>query len=742
MVESPRAAPQPEAGPSRTSDAPPALKVLHSSAPAAGLIWTNACQAVASRLATRTESVLWIEGPAGSGKSTAVGEALRRCESTSTALRVECFRGMRLEEVLYEIAAFLRQIGSPRLAAVLDQRTSMRAKWSVFLEVLETTPILLWIDDAHFIEAGCLPLRLDGLGRFLETLAVLDQSAQGRVVLTAEAAPPGDSGLTSLVLPPFSKAEAQKLWTRLHESAAESPAAVENSTSRAEVTLEAALPDRLVDDPLGLRVAYALSRADPRNAENLRDICVSFEHCANRSIDTITQSARACLLALAAFGRPLSRGAVRTQCHAVQEKADLDALVEEGPLGELLDSSLVEASRDEHGRPIVFRIPASTRTVIEKRIAESESKAWKELKLQAAHYHLRLATRQGGFWRYHAARDRFYQAGHFDEACQVHKCYVEDLLRLGYFDLARCVLSQTVETTEGNTRAVTLGNLAIIHKNAGEYDRALELYESAEHELTELGDRCNVARVLHQIGNVHYLRERFHEAINSYLESAEISKELGEILIASATRVQIGNVLYQLGEEEDALRHYHEIVQDLRAAAGDENNPGMLAAVQVQIGQIHQKAGRPMEAAAALDEAERGIRPTDDRRSLIKVLRARALLLREQHEYERAIDLYAEATEAASGLGDRLELTTCHVLRGDLERNRMQLGKALEHYRDATRLLRSAETRRVSDEEQLRSAEELLESRLQELRDIMGGEAFERAAKKLQAASDPESKSA
>src|SRR5687768_5599108 len=62
------------------------------------------------------DSVLWLRGPAGSGRSTAVGAVVRRVlaerpQLLRGAFRVECAPGMRFEETLFELNQFLRQLG-------------------------------------------------------------------------------------------------------------------------------------------------------------------------------------------------------------------------------------------------------------------------------------------------------------------------------------------------------------------------------------------------------------------------------------------------------------------------------------------------------------------------------------------------------------------------------------------------------------------------------------------------------
>src|SRR5262245_6988180 len=82
------------------------------------------------------EGVLWLRGPAGSGRTTAAGAAIRkilaeRPQHLRGAFRLESVQGMRFEEVLFDLNQFLRQLGIYELDTVLNQRTSLSSKIAI-----------------------------------------------------------------------------------------------------------------------------------------------------------------------------------------------------------------------------------------------------------------------------------------------------------------------------------------------------------------------------------------------------------------------------------------------------------------------------------------------------------------------------------------------------------------------------------------------------------------------------------
>jgi len=122
------------------------------------------------------------------------------------------------------------------------------------------------------------------------------------------------------------------------------------------------------------------------------------------------------------------------------------------------------------------------------------------------------------------------------------------------------------------------------------------------------------------------------------------------------------------------------------------------------------------------------VRKADDKRSLLKVLRARAMVARQRRAYDEGLSLYGEAEKTAAALGDVLEISTCHLLMGDLERERVQLGAALEKYTSARSLLSSETPQHQLQNTALnKPVNTLIDKRLGELESMMGKESYQRA---------------
>ena len=662
---------------------------------------------VARFLESRTAAALWIDAPTGTGKTTTVIHALSASKRFRAIRRIICYRGMRIEEALYWLNDFLLQAGIEDMDKALGQRSRLEAKLSVLFNILATHPVAVFFDDFHHLAIGEDEDSQVSLKNFVSACSSLEQSAPGMLIFTSSEHPPAGAEIERIELPGLSLVETRDLWTLL--------------AAGSDVPHD-------ISNPLLLRLLARMSSSATGRAEleRQRENGPDLESAYLKALETLRPATRELLEILAEFGRPLTRGLLRSLCEGIEDKIELSRENTDKRLLELEEYGLLQVSGRDGSTGLSCQLHPFVNDAACQGFHSPDAERIRALRACAANYYLRLPG-SSSTWSMYNAREFLLRAGHYEEASQLQKCFIEDLLRLGYHDLAKKILLETIETTSGNIRTVSLGNLAIIYKNDNRYDEALELYEQVRQELKDSGDQANLARVLHQIGNIHYLREDLDAAAAHYEEGGELARELGEEAIWLATRVQFANVLYQCGREDEAMKSYREIVAKLQGSHG-EKGTSLLAAMKVQIGQLHQKADRFLEAETEFMDAEKLVRAVDDKRSLLKVLRARAMIARERRAYEEGLSLYDEAQKTAAALGDVLELSTCHLLMGDLERDRVQLGAALKKYTSALSFLESsAPTARLQSADFSRPVASVIDSRLKEMEQLMGEASYQRA---------------
>lgn len=575
---------------------------------------------------------LWVHGPRGSGRTTAIAEALRRSTLPHAVRRVACFPGMSLEEVLEHAAQLFRQTGDEGLAGVLRQRAHVRSKVFVLLEVLRTRQLSLWIDDADLLHGapGSLDVVLASAGRM--------QGALGRLIITTTSPPPSGHETVFEVISTSWTGSVLERWVSSRAPGASGPEAIEQAVSQSRRSL-----------------------SPPANA-------------ALEAISTLPPGT--------------TRQVFREVLAVVGIELDLRTPAAEPLLLELEDAGLVDLAVPRGEDDVVtgppLSIPEPVRAALERALKERDGVRWKRLVAVQGANALRLASRTADLWSFVQAWRAYFAAGELETAHELQKAFVEELIQHGSIDAARHVLEETVRVSTGTRRTVALGNLAIIYKNTGEPRRALEAYGEVRDHLLRSGNIPNLARVLHQIGNTHYVLTDYHAALESYRHSLEASSEAGERHVAAATRIQIANVHFVLGERQTALGEYLATLEESRAL-GDQS---LECAVALQLGQMYLEDGQSIEAEAHLGQADAAARSLGDLRSLVKIHEALGRLARDRREYVVARSRFDAAHGFAVALGDAGEIVSSLIHIGDLEKDRLHLVEALSAYRGAEQIAR------------------------------------------------------
>ncbi|HVR75152.1 MAG TPA: tetratricopeptide repeat protein, partial [Planctomycetota bacterium] len=641
--------------------------------------------------------------------------------------RVSCFRGTSLEEILEDVSGILAQVGNTALHDVLEQRVPLRSKIAVLFESLEQSPFLLWLDDFDAVLFAGSPdsRREEANAYFLEGCSTLT-GRRGRVVITTENSPlpllpDGDQPslwrgprLETMRMEGLSVEESALFWERAGAGGDLPPAVTSSSWTRHPFSLEV------------LRRAKAVLATEIFEKVSTLGEEMAVELLLNLMLGQLSPEALAVLQAGSVLPPEPSRQGLREVASALGLTLRLKGPQEDTALTELEAHGLVRIpvpgpdGEPIEGSPAV--LPTAVKRLFEKRLREESNETWKELNAAAGAYYLRLAAKSSNLWHYVSAWRSFFAGELHQEAYEIQKTFVQEFLQRGYMELARRILEETVPTVTDTCRAVVLGNLAIIHKNSGNHDRALEIYEEVKMEFARLGDRVNVGRVLHQLGNTHYSKGDYDHALDAYRESLEVSTELGQDSVATATRIQIANVLYQCGEQEEALESYLGTLEDARRG-GDH---GLIAAVELQVGQVHFQAKRYLEAEAHLKEAEAGARAACDLRNLVKILETQGMVALERREYDVARACHDEAFRVAESLGDAIEAAAALVFSGEVEKTRLQLAEALKCYQRAQAHLESYAARGAGTAEELRTIREAVKARVDLLAARLGKEAFER----------------
>ncbi len=234
-------------------------------------------------------------------------------------------------------------------------------------------------------------------------------------------------------------------------------------------------------------------------------------------------------------------------------------------------------------------------------------------------------------------------------------------------------------------RATALNRCAILARTQGDNPTAATLWEAALMLFREQGDGAGVARVVGNLGMLHYDNEDDHRALELLTESLALVRELGNL--------------------QDVARNAQNL------------------------GVVYTRQKRYAEAEATFAEAEAIHQATDNQAGLGDTLLHIAHLARDQEHLDRAAQLYAASLRIFLDMGDRPRVAPAleglaHVLlrrytKGTREQLLLEFG---------TRLFACAAALRESTGVPIPTVSQLVyQPDLHQLHALMGSEAFEAA---------------
>ena len=145
-------------------------------------------------------------------------------------------------------------------------------------------------------------------------------------------------------------------------------------------------------------------------------------------------------------------------------------------------------------------------------------------------------------------------------------------------EIARGLLRKAIELDDNLLAAKNY--LGRIYYQAGDYDKAMEIYTSALKQAEELGDKYGIGNSLNGIGIIYKIRGDYDKALDYYGRSLAIREELGDKSRMGGSLNNIGTVYRNKFDLDKALDYYDrslaikEELGDKRGIGNSLNNIG------------------------------------------------------------------------------------------------------------------------------------------------------------------------
>jgi tetratricopeptide (TPR) repeat protein len=732
-----------------TPEARPALIALNMGLPEHGIVPAGrALDDIVKAIESPGCNVLWLRGPEGCGRSTltynAIGQLAEQTADLVGTLRVQCWPGLRVEQALWTVGEFFEQLGISELYRVLHQRTTLASKLRLLLQILHDHKVWLWFDDFQNLTGPYSDPASAILKDFVESAQEFGQF-EGRIILVTEKdgpdglEPSNSSHVTLLDLDPNQIVNTREVWKVLAEE-------IESESPDGETPPDFdSIPEAIRDNPLALRLYLRQARIPDRGlapdspaaaaANSLNALMVQMRQ-------NLDPEARRTLDMIALHVRPIGRGTLRALLQSTQEDSEKGQDQDSDKEGASSERYVLAGVETLRCRGIVqgnradnrIHVHPAIRKTAARRIHSEDRLEWAKYHEAIAEHLSNTARRARSVWDHYWAFRHLTRCGKSKKAYESQKTFIEFFMGAGYLDLARGVLEILLDRVQSPFREVVIGNLAIVLKNEGQFDRAIELYERSLKAFVDRNDLVNAARVYHQIGNTHYAQADHKRALENYRQSFEIAKQAKDAMVCLMASVQIGNVHFSTGEHSTALVIYSEALNE----ATEMNHRKIMTALHTQIAQIHLIQKRMTDAEACLSSAEAIAMEDEDLRQILKVLQVRGVVASEGRRTDDALHHVRRAGKIASSLGDSIEYTNCLLQEGEMEEGRQKYGAAARCFIDARSVLVHSIDTSPGDEEKnvFRQALASIDGRIQTFRDNVGEEAFERILRKPDSGSE------
>jgi tetratricopeptide (TPR) repeat protein len=374
-------------------------------------------------------------------------------------------------------------------------------------------------------------------------------------------------------------------------------------------------------------------------------------------------------------------------------------------------------ARQETGRgEVVYPMHALVRDYARRQLAESDEDET-TLLLRAARFWELQGQQSGDLGDWLRARDYYYRAGEYRKAGGIVNAATELIVCWGHIELTIKLLSESIETLEGTSKAMAMGNLAIVYKDMGDYKMALEICEQVKKFFADTGDKSKVADILGNIGNIYLLQGNYREAQASYEESLEICREIGDRSNIAKNLNHLGTIHQLQGNPGEAQAHYEQSLA-IKEELGDKRG---IASSLHNLGAVHQSQGNLGEAQARYKQTLGISEELGDLRGIAMALHSLGRIHQEQGSLGEAQAKYEQGLGIFRELSDKRGIAASLHQLGMIHQEQGSYREALEKYVQALMLL-----------EQLGSSDVQIARRgLARLREEMGEEAFAAALAEL-----------
>lgn len=253
---------------------------------------------------------------------------------------------------------------------------------------------------------------------------------------------------------------------------------------------------------------------------------------------------------------------------------------------------------------------------------------------------------------------------------QMHSSLAEFYERTGLLQEGEAAFWRVAANLADYLDAALLAEIQITHARfvglRGNYQLALEHLRQAAHHVDSVQDTRLAARSSEEYGWLLSNTGAYTEARTAIERALHFSQQTGNQLSIARCQFLLGNIARRQGDYQQAMEHFAS-AHDLLAAENDTHTGRnrLLAEVDIELGVVHSRQGRPDAARNAYLQALQNSQAHHDQLRAAMALNILGTLAQEQRDLLIARDYFEQALTLRWQMGDRTgEATSRYNLAG------------------------------------------------------------------------------
>ena len=247
------------------------------------------------------------------------------------------------------------------------------------------------------------------------------------------------------------------------------------------------------------------------------------------------------------------------------------------------------------------------------------------------------------------------------------------------FEAANKALKLSIKINDKVETAKSFGYLAILYKNAGKYNQALEYNVKALKVYKEHNEKLLMSDSYNNLGNIYIILGRNQEAIYSYQESISLCNELGIPLEAILPLNNMGEVYRKSGDMENATQCFTHALK----LARESKDESMIVYCLCNMGYIYEMQGKYDSALSYYNRSKNFNNRNNDFYSLSYDYAFIGRAYSAMEDYDNALDYIDSALAMIKDIDHPHALAEFYVEKGSIYRKARNPGKAMESYNKA-----------------------------------------------------------